>query len=192
MGFIQAWFVHMCPEEIYATSARNIFRSSSHSKIVSNTSQTHPKYLISIDIIIWNEKRDFRTLSRGDNNHWCVGKENNRLENNIWHPLIAALMRHMLYKGWISNLLLFYSSSTSEIKSSSSSITAAWIWHSEEKFSEKKHLLFQGILTRQSHISKVSPTSPQLKSISNVVFSLTIENLKSSVCICLTFDLLGT
>ena len=107
------------------TSARNIFQSSGHSKIVSNTSQTHPKCLISIGIIIWNEKRDFRTLSRGDNNHWCVGKENNRLENNIWHPLLAALMRHMLYKRWISNLLLFYSSSTSEIKSSSSSITAA-------------------------------------------------------------------
>ena len=39
------------------TSARNIFQSSSHSKIVSNTSQTHNKYLISLGIIIWNEKR---------------------------------------------------------------------------------------------------------------------------------------
>ena len=134
------------------TSARNIFQSSSHSKIVSNTSQTHPKYLISIGIIIWNEKRDFRTLSRGDNNHWCVGKENNRLENNIWHPLIAALMRHMLYKGWISNLLLFYLSSTSEIKSSSSSITAAWIWHSEEKFSEKNtFVILRHPYTPESH-----------------------------------------
>ena len=54
----------MCPEEINATimtsrasSARNIFQRSSRSKIVSNTSQTHPKYLISICIIIWNEKR---------------------------------------------------------------------------------------------------------------------------------------
>ena len=138
------------------TSARNIFQSSGHSKIVSNISQTHPKYLISIGIIIWNEKRDFRTLSRGDNNHWCVGKENNRLENNIWHPLLAALMRHMLYKGWISNLLLFYSSSTSEIKSSSSSITAAWIWHSEEKFSEKniryfKESLHARVTSAKSH-----------------------------------------
>ena len=54
------------------TSARNIFQSSSHSKIVSNTSQTHPKYLISIGIIIWNEKKDFRTLSRGDKGRYCV------------------------------------------------------------------------------------------------------------------------
>ena len=59
------------------TSARNIFQSSGHSKMVSNTSQTYPKYLISIGIIIWNEKKDFRTLSRGDHNHWCVGKEIN-------------------------------------------------------------------------------------------------------------------
>ena len=41
------------------TSARNIFQSSSHSKIVSNTSQTHNKYLISLSIIIWNEKKRF-------------------------------------------------------------------------------------------------------------------------------------
>ena len=37
----------------------------------------YPKYLISIGIIIWNEKKDFRTLSRGDHNHWCVWKEIN-------------------------------------------------------------------------------------------------------------------
>ena len=65
------------------TSARNIFQSSGHSKMVSNTSQTYPKYLISIGIIIWNEKKDFRTLSRGDHNHWCVGKENNRPKSTL-------------------------------------------------------------------------------------------------------------
>ena len=54
------------------TSARNIFQSSSHSKIVSNTSQTHNKYLISLGIIIWNEKEVFRTLSRGDKSRYCV------------------------------------------------------------------------------------------------------------------------
>ena len=41
------------------------------------------------------------------------------------HPLLSALMQHMLYKAQISNLLLLYPSSTSVIKSSRSSITSA-------------------------------------------------------------------
>ena len=39
------------------TSARNIFQSSGHSKMVSNTSQTYPKYLISIASLFEMRKR---------------------------------------------------------------------------------------------------------------------------------------
>ena len=52
------------------TIARNIFQSSWHSKMASNTSQRHHKNQF---LIIWNEKNDFPALSRGDNGHWSVG-----------------------------------------------------------------------------------------------------------------------
>ena len=52
------------------TIARNIFQSSWHSQMASNTSQRHHKNQF---LIIWNEKNDFPALSRGDNGHWSVG-----------------------------------------------------------------------------------------------------------------------
>ena len=52
------------------TIARNIFQSSWHSKMASNTSQKHHKNQFLIGVIIWNEKNDFPALSRGD---WSVG-----------------------------------------------------------------------------------------------------------------------
>ena len=101
MDFFQACFVHLCPEEIKATISTSKwpgthFKALGNTKMPPNTSQLHHKYIPKLfltGIIIWNEKEWlFRIVPR---RQWSL-------------------------KCWKSNLLAFYLSSISDIKSSSS------------------------------------------------------------------------
>ena len=82
----------------HVTIARNIFQSSWHSKMASNTSQKHYENKFLIGVIIWNDKKWFSSV---------------------------VPRRQWSLKCWKSNFMVLYSSSTSEVKSSSSSMTAA-------------------------------------------------------------------
>ena len=160
--------------------------------MVSNTSQTYPKYLISIGIIIWNEKKEFRTLSQGDHNHWCVGKENNR-------PKSTLCFQHWCSTCYIKDIFL---------------ICCYFIRHRHQKSSHQARQLHQpkqsDIPKRKtlseknichfkeawggSHCTQESHQYSLTNSISNIAFSLTIINRKhfSVWFLKKTFGLLGT
>ena len=162
------------------TSARNIFQSSGHSKMVSNTSQTYPKYLISIGIIIWNEKKEFRTLSQGDHNHWCVGKENNR-------PKSTLCFQHWCSTCYIKDIFLIccYFIRHRHQKSSHQARQLHQPKQSDipkrKTLSEKTFVILkrheEGLIARKSHISIVSPTQ---SAISLLVWQSSIENISVS------------
>ena len=77
MGFIQAWFVQMCPEEINATIMTSQVPGTYFKALVTpKLFQIHPKHITNIwchlALSFEMKKKVFRTLSRGDKSRYCV------------------------------------------------------------------------------------------------------------------------